>query len=318
MTVLWILTGVAVFLAVAALVTALICFYRIFYSPRQKEEDPYPIPEGEIYEPYREQMVDYIKAADAMPHKCFAIRSFDGLTLRGKYYEYKKGAPIEIMFHGYRGSARRDMSGGIHRSFSVGHNALVVDHRGSGESDGHVITFGVRESRDCLLWRDLVLREIDPGAKIILTGISMGAATVMIAAADEHPENVVGVLADCGYTSARAIIKKVIREMGLPADLLYPFARLGARLFGGFDPDERAPVESMKRSRLPVIFFHGDTDDFVPYEMSEENCEACVTEKRLVKIDGAGHGLCFVRDPERYVAALREFFDPLTGTDYNQ
>lgn len=315
MTVLWILTGVAVFLAVAALVTALICFYRIFYSPRQKEEDPYPIPEGEIYEPYREQMVGYIKAADAMPHKCFAIRSFDGLTLRGKYYEYKKGAPIEIMFHGYRGNARRDLSGGIHRCFSVGHSALVVDHRGSGASDGRVITFGVRERRDCLSWRDLVLREIDPDAKIILTGISMGAATVMIAAADEHPENVVGVLADCGYTSARAIIKKVIREMGLPADLLYPFARLGARLFGGFDPDERTPVESMKKSRLPVIFFHGDTDDFVPYEMSVENWEACVTEKRLVKIGGAGHGLCFVRDPACYVAALHEFFDPLTGTD---
>lgn len=313
MTVLWILLGVAAFVAAASLVTAFVCFYRIFYSPRRPEEEAYPIPEGEIYEPYREQMVGYIKAAEALPHRDLAVRSFDGLTLRGKYYEHKKGAPIEIMFHGYRGSARRDMSGGIHRSFLVGHNALVVDHRGSGESDGHIITFGINESRDCLAWRDLVLREIDPDAKIILTGISMGAATVMIAAADEHPDNVVGVLADCGYTSARAIIKKVIWDMRLPADLLYPFARLGARLFGGFDPDERAPIDSMKKSRLPVIFFHGDTDDFVPFEMSVENYEACVAEKRLVKIGGAGHGLCFVGDPEAYVAALHEFFDPLTG-----
>ncbi len=314
MTVLWIFLGAAAFFAVATLITAFVCFYRVFYAPRCREEEAYPIPEGEIYLPYREQMVGYIKAAEAMPHRDLEIRSFDGLTLRGKYYEFQKGAPIEIMFHGYRGSAKRDMSGGIQRSFLLGHNALLVDHRGSGESDGHVITFGIYESRDCLLWRDLVLREIDPDAKIILAGVSMGAATVLIAAADEHPDNVVGVLADCGYTSARAIIKKVIRDMKLPADLLYPFTRLGARLFGGFDPDERAPLRSMQQSRLPVILFHGDTDDFVPYEMSVENYEACVSEKRLVTIGGAGHGLCFPKDPELYLAELHSFFDPLTET----
>lgn len=312
MTLVWILLGVEAFLAAAVLITAYVCFYRIFYSPR-RVEDPYAIPEGEIYEPYRDMMVGFIKEAEALPHRSVSIRSFDGLTLRGNYYEYAKGAPTEILFHGYRGNARRDMSGGIRRCFLLGHNALVVDHRGSGESEGRVITFGINESRDCKAWVEFFLREIDPDAKIILTGISMGAATVMICAADAYPKNVVGVLADCGYTSARAIIKKVIREMGLPADLLYPFARLGARLFGGFDPDEKSPIEAMKHCRLPIIFFHGDTDDFVPFEMSEENYEACTAQKRLVKTPGAGHGLCFPKDPETYLSELHAFFDPLTG-----
>ena len=294
------------------LLAAAVCYFMIFHSFRTKEKEEYPIPKGEIYEVYREDMVRWIKEARARPRKEVSIRSFDGLTLRGIYYECEKGAPIEILFHGYRGTGERDLSGGVARCFALKHNALIVDHRASGKSDGHVITFGVYESRDCLKWVDFVLREIDPKAKIILTGISMGAATVMVAASQKLPDNVIGVLADCGYTSPRAIIKKVMRDLKLPADLLYPIARLGARLFGGFDPDAASPIESMKRSRLPVIFLHGDTDDFVPHAMSVENYEACIKEKRLVTIKNAGHGLAFPVDQELYLSALHEFFDPKT------
>ena len=122
------------------------------------------------------------------------------------------------------------------------------------------------------------------------------------------PENVVGVLADCGYTSAREIIKKVMRDMHLPANLFYPFVRLGAIIFGKFDPDSNSPIEAMKKTKLPVIFFHGDTDDFVPHSMSVENFEACGTEKKMVTISGAGHGLAFPVDREKYLFEARDFF----------
>lgn len=305
----WIVAGVLVGLAVIVLLTAGVCFIKVFYSPKRKLTDEYPIPDGEIYEPYRERMIEWIRQRREMPHRAVEVKSFDGLTLRGNYYEYAKGAPMEIMFHGYRGSSERDLSGGVARCFALGHSALVVDHRGSGASDGHVITFGILERRDCLTWIDFALRELDPDARIILTGISMGASTVMMCGAEELPQNVIGILADCGYSSAREIIFKVIREMKLPPRLLYPFIKLGARLFGGFDPDETSPIEAMKRCRVPVIFFHGDADDFVPYEMSVQNYDACVSRKRLVKIKGAGHGLCFPVDPDSYLAEMRAFFD---------
>ncbi|MBQ8859066.1 MAG: alpha/beta hydrolase [Clostridia bacterium] len=307
----WWLLGVALFLFFAVLLTAYICFYMVFYaSPKSRiAKEEYPIPEGEIYEPYRAQMTEWMKAARAYPYREIEITSHDGLRLRGRYYEQEAGAPIELLMHGYRGSADRDLSGGVARCFSLGHNALIVDHRASGRSEGKVITFGILEHRDCLAWVDCILREIDPHARIILTGISMGAATVMIAAGEALPPNVVGVLADCGYTTAKEIICKVIAEMHLPPRLLYPFVRLGGRLFGGFDVDEKAPIEAMRRCRLPVIFFHGDTDDFVPCEMSHRNYEACTGEKRLVITPNAGHGLCYPADRETYANALREFFD---------
>ncbi len=309
---LWIFFAAVVFLAVGTLITSFICFYRIFYSPKRKiNPEEFSIPEGEIYEPLRDEMIGWMKLTRSMPHKDVSITSFDGLTLRGKYYEYKPGAPIEILLHGYRGNSERDLSGGVSRCHTLERSALIIDLRASGSSDGSVITFGINESRDCLAWIDYIIHNIDKDAKIILTGVSMGAATVMITAAKELPKNVIGVLADCGYTSAKDIIKKIMREMHLPADFLYPFARLGGKLFGRFDVDETSPIEAMKNAKVPVIFIHGDNDAFVPHEMSVENYNACIAPKRMVTIKGAGHGLCFPIDAETYFEELKFFFDPL-------
>lgn len=202
----------------AVFITALVCFLRIFYSPRRTppRDDEYPIPEGDIYEPFAEQMVQWTKDIRALEHTDVSVKSHDGLTLRGRYYEYKKGAPVEILFHGYKGTGERDLCGGAYRCFELHRNALIVDHRASGYSDGRVITFGVKESRDCLAWISFVIKNINKDAKIIITGISMGAATVMTAAGFELPSNVVGVLADCGYTSTEDIVKKVMKDMKLP------------------------------------------------------------------------------------------------------
>ena len=308
MLVLWIFLSVVAVLGLLSLAVAYVCFFRIFRSPRAQSEDKYALPEGEIYEEYREQMVAWMKNAEKLPHRAVSVRSHDGLCLHGEYYECEKGAPLEILFHGYHGSAFRDLSGGVARCFALGHNALIIDHRGSGKSEGKVTTFGILERRDCLAWVDFAIREWGSDVRIILTGISMGASTVMMAAGEALPGNVIGVLADCGYTSARAIIQKVMRNMKLPARLLYPFARLGARLFGGFDLDETSPVEAMARCKVPVIFFHGDADDFVPHAMSLENYEACTSKKRLVTIGGAGHGLAFPADEQTYLRELRDFF----------
>ena len=101
--------------------------------------------------------------------------------------------------------------------------------------EGKVITFGIKEHRDCLAWVDFMVEHFGPDVKIILTGISMGASTVLIAAGRELPKNVIGVLADCGYNSAKDIIRKVIRQMNIPVAPGYFFVKLGARIFGHFD-----------------------------------------------------------------------------------
>lgn len=301
---LWLLLGIGA----AGLLLLYICFRLVFYvSQHTKDNRPeFDVPAGDIYVPHHDQMIQWIKETRAMDHEEMSIVSFDGLTLRGKYYECVPGAPIELMLHGYRGNAERDMCGGVQRCFALGRNALVVDQRASATSDGHVISFGINERRDCLAWVDYMIARFGPDVKIVLTGISMGAATVLMAAGMELPENVVGILADCGYTSPREIIRTVIRKIKLPVNILYPLIRWSGRLFGGFDLEEASPLEAMKTCRVPVIFFHGEADDYVPCEMSVINFKACTAPRRLVTIPGAGHGLSYPSAQEAYLKALAE------------
>ena len=295
--------GILLGLAALVLLISYICYRIAFYAPKRKPlpEGTIEIPEGEIYEVHREKMESWVRQMWKLPCQSFEITAFDGLKLYAKYYEFAPGAPVELMFHGYRGSAERDLSGGIERCFRVGRSALIVDQRCAGKSGGHVITMGIRERRDCLSWIDFAIDHFGPDVKIILTGISMGASTVLMAGGEELPPNVVGILADCGYTSAKAIMYDVIRKMGLPPKPSYPFVKLGARIFGHFDLEETSPLEAVRRCKLPVIFFHGEADDFVPCYMSQENFEACASRKHLVTIPGAGHGLAYAVEPDRYV-----------------
>ena len=304
------IAGVFLLIAVLLLIGCIVCFYMTFYEPRTKKNQSAKaiLPPGELYAPFRAVTRQWAEEIRAMDCKEFYARSFDGLQLYARYFEYKKGAPIELMFHGYRGSAERDLAGGVRRAFAVGHSVMLIDQRTSGKSEGKVISFGVNESRDCLAWVQKTIEEFGADVKIILTGISMGAATVLNAAGQPLPPNVVGVLSDCGYTSAKEIIQKTIRDMKLPLRLLYPLVRLSAKWFGKFDPEEFSPIEAVKNIKVPTIFFHGDADDYVPAEMSQRNYENCASKKKIYYIKGAGHGLAYPVAPEEYVAEMKAFF----------
>ena len=253
-------------------------------------------------------MIKWTKETREYDHQDFTIRSHDGLTLHAKYFEYMPGAVTEIMFHGYRGSAERDLSGGIQRCFALGRNVLLVDQRTSCESEGNVISFGINEHKDCLAWIDFAIERFGPDVNLILTGISMGASTVLMAAGKSLPKNVVGVLADCGFSSAKEIIKKCTKDMHLPPNLMYPFIKLAAKIFGHFDLDEYSPMEAMKTCKIPVLFFHGESDTFVPCYMSQQLHNACTSPKKLVTVPDAEHGLVYLVDNPGYFQAVVEFF----------
>ena len=286
-----------------------ICFYKTFYNKNIKPKDGLiDIPDDDIFRDFKDVILKDIKEVKTYPHTHIYITSFDGLKLHGRYFERFPNAPLEIMFHGYRGNSTRDMSTGVKRAFACGRNALIVDQRASGDSEGHVISFGINERRDCLAWVKYVCDNFGEEQKIILTGVSMGAATVMNASSMDLPSNVIGILADCGYNKPEDIIKKCVKDMKLPPNLCYPFIKLGARIFGKFNLDEANPIDSIKKCKLPVIFIHGDKDDFVPHYMSVKLYEACNSKKQFVSIKNAAHGISYLADPVTYIEELNKFF----------
>lgn len=306
--IIWILL-LLLFIGIIVILTSYVCFVMVFKTAKRKKlgKGEYDLPPGEIYEPHYPQMKIWIDEIRAMDRERVEITSFDGLKLRGYYYEYSPNSPIELIFHGYGGNAERDLSGGVERCFALGRSVILIDQRGAGESEGNVCSFGINERRDCLEWIKFATEKFGKERYLTIGGVSMGAATVMMASGEELPDNVRCVMADCGYSSSKKIICKVVKEMKLPFKLVYPFIKLGGRLFGGFDLEEKSPVEAVAKSKTPIVFIHGDVDDFVPYDMSVECFNACNAPKKLVTIEGAGHGLAFPVNREKYINSLHDF-----------
>ncbi len=282
-----------------------------YYSPHKGQNDPYLAPDGTRY-PEDSAMFSLIREMEALPWEEIQIRSKDGLSLFGRYYHVRDGAPLQIQMHGYRGHAFRDFCGGNKLARELGVNTLVVDQRAHGKSQGHTISFGINERWDCLCWAEYAAARW-PGVPITLAGISMGAATVLMASDLPLPEEVKGILADCGYSSPRAIIKKVCFDLPRRMHILYLFTSLSAELFGRFDPDSGSAVGAVSNTDLPILLIHGEADGFVPCEMSREIAEACASPVRLEIFPGADHGASWFADPERYRRAVKEFLESCGG-----
>ena len=141
----------------------------------------------------------------------------------------------------------------------------------------------------------------------------MGAATVLLASELELPASVRGIIADCGFSSPYAIMKSVLhwRCPWLVSGPLLALTGVFTRLFGGFGLREVSTTEAVAHTKLPILFIHGTGDQFVPCSMSQAAYDACTGEKRLILVEGAGHGQSYLVDRPRVQAAVREFL-----TDY--
>lgn len=302
--------GITATILLLVVLTAAYWAYRVaFYVPRSYQENIYDLPKGKQFENKHEAMRTHIKKLNDLPFESVTITSYDGKKLFGRYYHTADGAPVQIQFHGYRGSAMRDFCGGTPLARNLGHNALVVDQRSHGRSQGHTITFGVRERYDCQCWARYAYERFGPDTPLILSGVSMGAATVLMASNLELPETVCAVVADCPYSSPKAIITKVAKEMGLPEKAAGALCTMGALLYGRFRFGNASAVEAVKSTKLPVLLLHGEDDQFVPCEMSREIYAACDSDKVLETFPGAGHGMCYLEDPRRYEAAVSGFLE---------
>ena len=294
-------------LLLAAVLFALHYGYKMAFYYDDPRTDPFDYNrEGQI-SPRAEALDEALRAFSEAPFEEVTIRSREGLTLYANYYHYRDGAPLEIHCHGYKGNALRDFCGAWAVAKERGHNVLLIDQRCHGRSEGHTITFGILEKTDVLRWISWANERFGP-VPILLSGVSMGAATVLMAAGCDLPENVKGVIADCPFDAPSNIIRKVLgQDMGMPVKLVYPLIRLGARLYGRFDLDSDSPLEAVERAKVPILLIHGDDDRFVPYPMSQNIYAAAPEKIRFHTVPGAGHAMEQIWDPETYRKIVTEF-----------
>ncbi|MBR4869808.1 MAG: alpha/beta fold hydrolase [Oscillospiraceae bacterium] len=298
-----------IFFALCALILLVSygAYFITFHSPQGDQNNIFNLPKGKAYLPQREEMRDMIRHAASIPYEEVRTTSYDGLTLAGQYYHVADDAPLAICFHGYRATATRDFCGGMPLMRELGFNVLLPHHRSQGKSQGPAVTCGIKERFDVLTWVDYASRRFGNTTPILLYGISMGGATVLMAAGLELPENVKGILADCPYTTPEAIIKKVAKDLGIPPAIIYPFVRLGGLLFaGGVDPKDASALTGVEGCEIPITIIHGEADAFVPADMSRELKKANPAID-LQLFPGGHHGISYMKDKPRYLSIATEF-----------
>lgn len=303
MTALYVLLIIALLLLVGAYAA-----YRYAFHPGRSGTGIFNNPQ---YDACKDIIDANVAALKALDWEDVYITSFDGLKLHAYYHQGSEGSPIGIFFHGYRSIPFLDGSGGGEICREKNYSMLLVDQRSLGKSEGRAITMGVKEMRDCVDWVNYAVDRFGKDVKLMLLGVSMGAATVVMASGLGLPENVKCILADCGFTSPKAIMQSVIKDMKLPRRLSYFLVRLGGKLFGGFDLEDAAAVELVKDSSTPTLFIHGEKDTFVPTYMSREMYEACGADKKLVIIDKAIHGMSYYVDNPAYREACEWLLEKL-------
>ena len=285
----------------------------IWSTPPQPRTDR----KGNLYDPYG--WGEEIRRADAelyaLGHAAerITVQSRDGLTLAARYLPPEGEAlrGIVLMVHGYRSSPMNDFSIGARDMRRMGMGCLLIEHRAHLTSEGDTIAFGVLERYDVLEWARLIEKEF-PGVPVILDGISMGGATVLMAAGLPLPDNVRGIIADCPFTSMKEMFEKIIGEwFHLPAWPFIPLADLYCRKKNGFGFGDVTAQDGLLRAKVPVLMAHGTGDTFVPYEMSERIYRLAkdTVDVTLLTAEGAEHGLSYLCAYDAYHDAIRSFFD---------
>lgn len=247
---------------------------------------------------------------EAQPLETVTIESFDGTKLVGHLCRAAQQKRVLLAMHGWRSTWSRDF--GVIAPFweENGCTVLFAEQRGQGESDGEYMGFGMVERFDCVEWLKWLNQNGFENVPIYLVGLSMGATTVLMASgSDELSQNVRGVIADCGFTSAQEILQYVIEKN----------SKISYRLHGRginrnyrrkihFDADGYSTLDALAVTDVPVLLIHGSADNFVPVQMSFDNFKACKSPKKLLVVDGAGHGLSYLVDQNGYEKAVLEFF----------
>lgn len=237
------------------------------------------------------------------------ITSQDGLKLHSYHVKNQSSSnKWVITVHGYT-SEGINMSSYAKKYYDNGYNVLIPDLRSHGLSEGDYIGMGWDDRLDIISWINYILNE-DPNADIVLHGISMGAATVLMTSGEEIPSNVKVIIADCGYTSVWDEFAYQLDDLfSLPEFPILNVSSIVSKIRAGYFLGEASSIEQVKKSKTPILYTHGDQDDFVPYYMMEELYNATSSEKEMLTIKGAEHAKASEVDPETYWTTVNNFIN---------
>ena len=251
------------------------------------------------------------KWTENIKNKKVEVKAKDEITLRGtEYLVNEESDEWVIILHGYHSNPDSVISIGKHFA-EKGYNVLIPSMRASNESDGEYIGMGWLDKDDLKCWINLIIEQ-NKDAQIVLHGSSMGAATVLMASGDELPSNVKAIIEDSGYTSVWDIFASEAKaRFNLPSFPILNMFEVVANMRAKYDIREASALEQVKKATIPILFIHGESDDFVPEYMCEELYKVTKSKKDKLIINGAGHTESRYKEPKTYYNKIFEFLETI-------
>lgn len=268
----------------------------------------------EEYYPWTKEWVDSIRA-DGVLRDTFILAE-DGRRLHAYYlprhpkHDSVSMTRTALLIHGYRNCAVDMMHLGYMYHHCMGYNIMLPDLHAHGQSDGKNIQMGWKDRLDALLWCK-VTESVFP-TPMVVHGISMGAATTMMLSGEENlPTNITHFVEDCGYTSAWDEFEgELSNQFSLPAFPLLHLTSVLCDAMYGWNFTEASAFNQVAKCPKPMLFIHGDADDFVPTWMVYPLHEVHKGQKQLWLTEGVDHAHSYRYFPDEYTDRVRQFLHP--------
>lgn len=216
-----------------------------------------------------------------------------------------------VIVHGYKDCSVKFLYLGRMYHRDLGFNILLPDLHGHGLSDGDDIRMGWDDRLDVMRWIEVgasLFGTTDCPARIVVHGVSMGAATTMCLSGEQTPEYVECFVEDCGYSSVwEEFSGQLDEQFSLPEFPIMYTTSLLCRLINGWSFGEASPLRQVAKCSRPMLFIHGDADTFVPYSMMPRLYEAKKGEKRKWTAHGTTHARAYLDYPLEYTQRVRDF-----------
>ncbi len=302
------LTGLLIILLIL-LVTFGTSYFIVWWglSPQKSnEKDHYDYMYSEY--PYLKQWVRRLNANQQLCDT--TIISDDSLRLHGYYIPADRPTMnTAIVIHGHKNSAIGMLHIAYMYSKNMHFNVLLPELRAHGASEGDHIGMGWEDRKDIVRWVAEAPKIFgNDSLRIVVHGISMGAATTMMYAGDETPDYVLCFVEDCGYTSVWDAFCYVAKtRYHLPSFPFMNIANWMSRQKYGLDFDEASALEQVKKTEKPMLFIHGKNDHYVPFEMVHQLYEAKPRNKQIWEAPNARHARAYHDYPRDYTEQVAAF-----------
>lgn len=240
------------------------------------------------------------------------LTSRDGLKLSGYYLPASKPTDkLVILTHGYLGNAKQMGLFGQHYHNDLDYNIFMPDARGHGKSEGNYYGFGWPDRLDLIDWTQLLVEKLGTDIKVAYHGLSMGAATVLMASGEEElPSQVKAIIADSPYASVYQLFQYQMNRMfHLPAFPLLDSTSVLTKIRAGYSFREASALKEVEKTSVPILYIHGESDTFVPTELTKDLYRHTSSDAELYLVPNANHGESIALDEDKYNMKIDQFLN---------